>query len=166
MTAADDAGADLRADGSLSPPEELRDLLETVVEAFGLDAAVRVEQDGELLTGTVSGDDIGLLIGHHGHTIDAVQHVAQRVVLQAGGSGLRVVVDAAGYRERRAETLRGQADDAAAEALRAGRPVELEPMTSPERRIVHEYLRERGDVETYSEGDEPDRRLVVAPLAG
>jgi spoIIIJ-associated protein len=150
----------------LSPAEELRDLLETVAEALGLETQIRIDQDGELLTGTLSGDDLGLFVGHHGHTIDAVQHVAQRVVLQAGGTGLRVVVDAAGYRERREEALRTQADQASEEAVRASRPVELEPMTSSERRFVHEYLRERGDVETYSQGDEPERRLVVAPLAG
>jgi spoIIIJ-associated protein len=137
-----------------------------VAEALGLETHISIDQDGELLTGTLSGDDLGLFIGHHGHTIDAVQHVAQRIILQAGGTGLRVVVDAAGYRERRAEALRSQADQAAEEAVRASRPVELEPMTSTERRFVHEYLRERGDVETYSEGDEPERRLVVAPLTG
>jgi spoIIIJ-associated protein len=152
-------------DDGLSPAEELRDLLETIIEAMHLDARVRVDQDGEVLTGTLAGDDLGLFIGKHGHTIDAVQHVAQRIILQAGGTGLRVVVDAAGYRERRAEVLRGRADQAAEEALRAARPVELEPMSSSERRLVHEYLRERGDVETYSEGEEPERRLVVAPLA-
>jgi spoIIIJ-associated protein len=150
----------------LSPAEELRDLLETVAEALGLETQIRIDQDGALLTGTLSGDDLGLFIGHHGHTIDAVQHVAQRVILQSGGTGLRVVVDAAGYRERREEALRTQADQASEEAVRASRPVELEPMTSSERRFVHEYLRERGDVETYSQGDEPERRLVVAPLAG
>lgn len=163
MTDAGDA-SERRADEGLPPPEELRDLLETVVEAMGLDdARVHVEQDGERLTGTVTGAELGLFIGHHGHTIDAVQHVAQRIVLQSGGTGLRVVVDAADYRERRAEALRSEADRAADEALRTGRPVELEPMGSSERRIVHEYLRERGGVETYSEGEEPERRLVVEP---
>jgi spoIIIJ-associated protein len=159
------SGAEPRGDG-LSPAEELRDLLETIAEALDLDARVGISQDGEVLTGTLTGDDLGRFIGHHGHTIDAVQHVAQRVILQAGGTGLRVVIDAAGYRDRRAEVLRGRADQAAEEAVRSARAVELEPMSSSERRIVHEYLRERGDVETYSEGEEPDRRLVVAPLAG
>jgi spoIIIJ-associated protein len=161
-----DAARELHGESRLSPAEELRELLEAIAESMGLEPRVEVDQDGELLTGTLSGDDLGLFIGHHGHTIDAVQHVAQRVILQAGGTGLRVVVDAAGYRERRADVLRSQADRAAEEALRASRPVELEPMTSTERRFVHEYLRERGGVETYSEGDEPERRLVVAPPAG
>ena len=75
-----------------------------------------------------------------------------------------MVIDAAGYRDRRAAALRREADDAADAAVRGGRPVALDAMTASERKLVHEYLRERGDVETYSEGDEPDRHLVVAPL--
>ena len=74
------------------------------------------------------------------------------------------MVDAAGYRERREEALRRAADRAAAEALRYDRPVELEPMRALERKVVHNHLAERGDVETHSEGDEPDRRLVVSPV--
>ena len=85
-------------------------------------------------------------------------------MFREGPSPVRVVIDADGYRERRAEALRAEADEAAEEALRSGEPVELEPMPASERRIVHEYLRERGDVETHSEGDEPERRLVVSPL--
>jgi spoIIIJ-associated protein len=76
------------------------------------------------------------------------------------------VIDADGYRERRAEALRATALDAAEDALRAGEAVELEPMPASERRIIHEYLRERGDVQTHSEGEEPERYLVVEPLAG
>ena len=75
----------------------------------------------------------------------------------------RIVVDAAGYRARRREALEGQAADAADEAVRYARPVALDAMNATERRIVHEYLRDRDDVETHSEGDEPDRHLVVTP---
>jgi spoIIIJ-associated protein len=74
------------------------------------------------------------------------------------------VIDADGYRERRAESLKADAEEAAEEARRSGSPVELDPMPAAERRIVHEYLRERGGVGTHSEGDEPERRLVVSPL--
>jgi spoIIIJ-associated protein len=77
---------------------------------------------------------------------------------------VRVEIDADGYRARRAELLRADADDAAEEALRDGQPVELEAMPPSERRIVHEYLRERGGVETHSEGEEPKRFLVVSPV--
>ncbi|MEA2256953.1 MAG: spoIIIJ-associated protein [Solirubrobacteraceae bacterium] len=143
------------------------EVLEQVVGALGLKGSVEIEREGEVVTGTVHGHDLGLFIGRHGQTIDAVQHLAFRIALArgAGAEGdLRVVVDAEGYRARRAEILERQADRAADDALRYGRPVSLDAMTASERKIVHEYLRDRGDVETYSEGEEPDRHLVVAPL--
>ncbi len=148
----------------LTPAEELRDLLETLLEAMDLDGEVVIGETDDTLVGTVEGEDLGRFIGRHGQTIEAVQHLAQRIVLRGGG-GPRVIVDAAGYRARREATLRAQADEAAGAAVRTGRPVELEPMSSAERRFVHEYLRERGGVDTHSEGDEPERRLVVAPPA-
>lgn len=143
--------------------ETLRDLLEEIVAALGLEAEVIVEEGDGRLVGRVEGDELGVFIGRHGQTIDAVQHLAQRIVFHGGAGQPRIVVDAGGYRERRAESLRAQADQAAEEALRSGHPVELEPLPASERRVVHEHLRERGDVETYSEGEEPDRYLVVTP---
>lgn len=149
----------------LEPAEALRELLEEIVEDLQLDAVVEVEEDGDLLTGRVEGENVGLFIGRHGQTIDAVQHLAQRIVFPDGPADVRVVIDANGYRDRRAEALRGEADDAADEALSTGRPVELDPLPPFERKIVHEYLRERGDVETHSEGNEPERYLIVTPRA-
>lgn len=144
--------------------QALAELLETLVGALGLQAQVSVSDDGELVRGSLEGEDLGLFIGRHGETIDAVQHLAMRVVANAAGERRRVEIDAEGYRERRAQALRAQADSAAEDALRNGRPVALDSMSAPERKLVHEYLRERGDVQTYSEGDEPQRHLVVAPL--
>jgi len=146
-----------------APAEAVQELLERVVGALGLDATVDVADDGETCTGTVHGEELGLFIGRHGQTIDAVQHLAQRVAGARATEGPRIVVDAEGYRERREGILERQADQAADDALRFGRPVALDAMTAGERRHVHEYLRDRGDVQTYSEGDEPDRHLVVAP---
>jgi spoIIIJ-associated protein len=151
-------------DEELEPAELLEELLEEVAAGLGLDAEIEVEEQPGVLSGRLIGDDVGLFIGRRGQTIDAVQHLAQRIVFPDGPSPVRVQIDADGYRERRAELLRGDADDAADEAIRDGRPVELDPMPASERRIVHEHLRERGGIETYSEGDEPDRHLVVAPL--
>lgn len=119
-----------------------------------------------MLTGDLVGEDVGLFIGRHGQTIDAVQHLAQRIVFPGGPSRTRVVIDADGYRERRAQILREDADGAADDVLSTGSAVELEPMPASERRIVHEHLRERGDVQTHSEGDEPERFLVVSPFDG
>lgn len=151
-------------DEELEPAELLEELLEEVVAGLGLDAEVEVEERPGLLSGRLRGDDVGLFIGRRGQTIEAVQHLAQRIVFPEGPSQTRVEIDADGYRERRAEMLRADADDAAEEATREGHPVELEAMPPSERRIVHEYLRDRGGVETHSEGEEPGRFLIVSPV--
>ncbi len=152
------------ADEDLDAADALAELLEEIVDDFGLEADVEIDEQDGVLTGRIEGEDVGLFIGRHGQTIDAVQHLAQRIVFPEGPSSVRVVIDANGYRERRAQALRGEADDAADDALSSGKPVELDPLPPFERRIVHEYLRERGDVETHSEGNEPERYLVVSPL--
>ena len=147
--------------------EVLQQLLEKIADALDLDATVSVTEADDTITGVVEGQDVGLFIGHHGQTIEAVQHLAQRIAGEAApNERKRIVVDAAGYRERRATVLQRQADEAADKAVESGRPVALDAMTSSERRIVHEYLRDRGDVETHSEGNEPDRHLVVSPASG
>ena len=146
------------------PAERLRAVVTRVVQALGLRASVDVEETAEEIRATVNGDDLGLLIGKHGATIDALQHVAMRAALRGRDERKRVVVDAAGYRDRREAALHRAADRAVSDAVRFGRPVELEPMRAPERKVVHTYLRERTEVETHSEGDEPDRRLVVTPV--
>ena len=147
------------------PEEALRALLEEVVEALGLDAEIEVSADDEEVVGTLHGEDVGLFIGRHGQTIDAIQHIAQRALLaDIDAPRRRIVVDAEGYRARRQEALERQADEAAEEAVRYGRAVALDAMTATERKHIHNYLRERGGVETYSEGEEPERHLVVTPL--
>jgi spoIIIJ-associated protein len=151
-------------DQELAPAEALEELLEEIVEDLQLDADVEVEEAEGVLTGRLDGENVGLFIGRHGQTIDAVQHLAQRIVFPDGPSPVRVIIDANGYRERRAEALRADADDAADEAVSTGKPIELDPLPPSERRVVHEYLRDREDVETHSEGDEPERYLVITPL--
>jgi spoIIIJ-associated protein len=160
----EDDTLDREADEDLDPVEELQELLEEIVDSLGLEAQVEVEEQGEVLTGRIEGSDVGLFIGRHGQTIDAVQHLAQRIIFPEGPAAMRLIVDANGYRDRRAQALRAEADDAADQAMRTGRPVELDPLPPFERRIVHEYLRERGGVSTHSEGNEPERFLVISPL--
>ena len=146
--------------------ERVRELLERVSDALALDADVLIEEEGRVIHATLEGEDLGLFIGRHGQTIDAVQHLAFKTATrdQPPSAGVRAVVDAAGYRERREQALHRQADEAAASAVESGRPVALDAMSATERKVVHEYLKDRQDVETYSEGAEPDRHLVVAPL--
>jgi spoIIIJ-associated protein len=166
MSGADDIREDGDPDtGELEPVEALEELLEEVVDGLGLDAEIHVEERDGVISGRLEGEDVGLFIGRHGQTIDAVQHLAQRIVFPDGPSSVRVVIDANGYRERRAEALRAEAEDAADRAIASGKPVELDPLPPFERRIVHEYLRERGGVETHSEGNEPERFLVISPLS-
>jgi spoIIIJ-associated protein len=145
--------------------ERVRELLERVSAALGLDARVEVVEEEGTIRGTLHAEDLGLFIGRHGQTIDAVQHLAFKVAAAGERQPPRVVVDAAGYRERREQALHRQADEAAEDALRTTRPVALDAMSATERKVVHERLKDRDDVETYSEGNEPDRHLVVAPLS-
>jgi spoIIIJ-associated protein len=144
--------------------QRVRELMERLVSEFGVEATVDVHEDDDGVIGEFRGDDLGLVIGHHGQTIDAIQHLAYRIAFRGVDVRKRVVVDAAGYRERRAVALRAAADQAAETAVHDHRPVALEAMSALERKVVHEHLKTRHDVETYSEGQEPARRLVVAPL--
>jgi spoIIIJ-associated protein len=145
--------------------DRVREMLEQVNDALGLEADVRIDVDDERILGVIEGDDLGLFIGRHGQTIDAVQHLAFKIANRdTPRGGMRVVIDAAGYRARREQLLHRQADQAAEDAVNGGRPVALDAMSATERKVVHEHLKDRDDVETYSEGTEPDRHLVVAPL--
>jgi spoIIIJ-associated protein len=146
------------------PGERVREILRRITAHLGLRASVDVEEEAELLTGSVSGTELGLLIGKRGQTIDAIQLLCGQAAYRGQSGRKRVIVDAGGYRERREGTLRRQADRGAADALRFGREVELDAMSAQERRSVHEYLHERADVETHSEGDEPFRRVVITPV--
>lgn len=152
------------ADGDESAlAADLRELLTRIAAALRVDCQVAVVEDDETVTGTLSGGDLGLLIGRHGQTIDAVQYLANAVAYRAYGDDRKdVVVDAAGYRERRRETLEALAVRSAQRAISTGEAVELEPMSSIERRIVHLRLQDEPGVSTRSEGDEPYRFVVVA----
>jgi spoIIIJ-associated protein len=147
-----------------SSADRVRDLLERIAHATGVDASVEIHEDADGLHAEYVGDDLGLLIGHHGQTIDAIQHLAYRIASRGDGERHAVVIDAAGYRERRAAALRATADQAAQTAISRRRAVPLEAMTALERKVIHEHLKDRHDVETYSEGQEPSRHLVIAPL--
>jgi spoIIIJ-associated protein len=146
------------------PAERVRAILEHVIDALDLDASVEISEDERQITGTIDAEDVGRLIGRRGQTIDAVQFVCYRAAQRGATDRKRVIVDAGGYRERRREQVTSQADRAAERALESGKEIELEPMTPTERKVVHDHLAERSGVETFSEGDEPDRCVIVAPL--
>jgi spoIIIJ-associated protein len=141
---------------------DVRELLERVTRELGVRCRIDLAEDDEAVTASLTGGDLGLLIGRHGQTIDAIQYLANVIAWRAYGEGRKdVVVDAAGYRERRRATLESLALRSAEQAKATGGSVELDPMTSIERRIVHLCLKELPGVSTRSEGDEPYRYVVV-----
>jgi spoIIIJ-associated protein len=146
------------------PAERVRVMLERIAAAAGVDASVEVHEAEDGLHAEFLGDELRLLVGHHGQTIDAIQHLAYRIASRNTDPRVSVLVDAAGYRERRAAALRATADQAAQQAVSGRRAVALDAMTALERKVIHEHLKDRHDVETYSEGQEPSRYLVIAPL--
>jgi spoIIIJ-associated protein len=141
--------------------QHIRELVETVIGAMGVVADVEVREDDEGIVATCRGDDLGVVIGKHGQTIDALQTVANAALFRAGAHK-PVTVDAADYRSRRRRTLEGFALRGAEQAV-SGERVELEPMTPSERKVVHERLKDVPGVVTASEGTEPNRYVVILP---
>ncbi len=140
-----------------------RALLVRITGALGISCRISIEEDDERIVATVDGDDLGLLIGRHGQTIDSVQYLANAIVWRGATDRKRLVVDAAGYRARREEALEREALRAAERAVAGGEPVPLEPMSAIERRVVHERLKDYPGVATSSDGAEPHRYVVVTP---
>ena len=163
------ATGDRPAEGEAPPPVEgeaavARELLERIVRALDVDARVDVTESDDEVVATVTGGDLGVLIGRHGQMIDALQYLANAMAHRsAGDDRRRIVIDAAGYRARRSQTLETLARRSAEQASATGRRVELEPMSAVERRLVHEALKDDPEVETASEGVEPNRYVVVLP---
>ncbi|MGE5272445.1 MAG: RNA-binding cell elongation regulator Jag/EloR [Verrucomicrobiota bacterium] len=150
--------------GESPEASDLRDLLSRIAATLGVQCGVDVSEDDETVTGVLTGSDLGLVIGRHGQTIDAIQHLASAISYRTYGDGRKdVVVDAAGYRERRRATLEALALRSAGRARSDGEAIALEPMSSIERRIVHLRLQDEQGVTTRSEGEEPYRYVVVEP---
>ena len=141
----------------------VRELLERIVGTIGVQARLAIEEDDETVTASFSGRDLGLLIGKHGQTIDAIQYLVNAIVYR-GSTGDRkaIVVDAAGYRERRKATLDALAVRSAERVASSGQRVELEPMTAVERKVLHVRLKDFPGVTTSSEGTEPNRYVVIS----
>lgn len=154
--AGDDEASDAAADAL--------GLAQRIMDVVGVEGRASVREDDEAITVTYGGADVALLIGRHGQMIDAVQYLLNAISHRTYGAERKeVVVDAAGYRERRRATLEALAVRTAREVLDTGRRAELEPMTAVERKVVHLRLKEYEGVETTSEGTEPNRYVVVLP---
>ena len=145
---------------------EVRELVERIVYAIGVSGRVEIAEDEDTITASVTGADLGMLIGRHGQTIDSIQYLLNAILYRRGDDERKeVVIDAAGYRARRRATLESLAVRSAERALRSGDAIELDPMTAVERKVVHLKLKEFDGVETSSEGTEPNRYVVVHPVA-
>ena len=145
---------------------EARELVQRIVDGIGVSARVDVEEGDETITVVCDGPDLGMLIGRHGQTIDAIQYLANAAMYRGYAEERKeVVVDAAGYRARRRASLEALAVRSAESAVANGQAVELEPMTAVERKVVHIRLKEFDGVETTSEGTEPNRFVVISPVA-
>lgn len=148
----------------LTVPEVAENFLHDVFTAMNMAVTVNVDYDEDKRTMDIeiSGDEMGILIGKRGQTLDSLQYLVSLVVNKEVEEFIRVKLDTENYRERRRETLENLAKNIAYKVKRTKRPVSLEPMNPYERRIIHSALQNDRYVTTYSEGEEPFRRVVVA----
>ncbi|MDF2544023.1 MAG: hypothetical protein K0S47_3741 [Herbinix sp.] len=140
-----------------------KNFLDKIFRAMGLQANTEVVFDKDTSTVDINlqGDDMGVLIGKRGQTLDSLQYLVSLVVNKNSENYIKVKLDTENYRERRRETLENLAKNIAYKVKRTRKPVSLEPMNPYERRIIHSALQNDKFVETYSEGEEPYRKVVV-----
>jgi spoIIIJ-associated protein len=171
IASCDDAGSaeeqphSARREGESDDAAQLREIVDRITREIGVRCSIEVVESDEEIRVTCEGGELGLLIGKHGQTIDAIQYLANAILFRDRDDRKPVVVDAAGYRARRQATLDALALRSAEQAAATGQRVELDPMTAVERKIVHEKLKEDPEVETLSEGTEPNRYVVIIPRA-
>jgi spoIIIJ-associated protein len=148
---------------TISPVDEAKDFLLSVARAMGVEPSIDVHKNGREVEFRLSGEKMALLIGKRGQTLNALQHLTQLAANKASDQFLTILLDAENYRERRRQTLTNLAERLADKALRINRAVSLEPMPSYERKVIHTALVNAKKVDTYSEGSEPNRYIVIAP---
>ena len=150
--------------GESGPHAQVRELLDRMTRGIGVQCRIELQEEGGgVVRATCSGRDLGLLIGKHGQTIDALQYLVNAILARGGERPFEVIVDAAGYRARRQASLESLALRSADRALASDAAVELDPMTAVERKVVHVRLKDVEGIETRSEGTEPNRFVVIAP---
>lgn len=138
-------------------------LLNRIFERMGVQVEMNVEEKNDALYINMKGDDLGILIGRRGETMDALQFLVNLSVNKNQEVRRKVIIDVEGYRHRREDTLQKLAAKLANKARQRGRSVVLEPMSSQERKIIHTALQGRDDIYTFSEGDEPYRKIIISP---
>lgn len=145
------------------PVEDATQFLKSVASKMGVDVTISVKEEEEGTVLEMSSEKIAILIGKRGQTLNALQYLTNLVANRSSKEFKRIILDAENYRERRKETLEKLAHRLASKALKINKSVSLEPMPSLERKVIHMTLREHGKVETYSEGSEPHRRVIITP---
>ncbi len=138
-------------------------LINAIVNAMDLPVETQVEDDGQVIKVNIQGEDLGVLIGRRGDTLDALQYLVNLAVNKNTEKRRKIIIDVEGYRKRREDTLQKLAFKLADKAKKRGKSIILEPMNSHERRIIHTALQVCDDIYTFSEGEEPYRKIVIAP---
>jgi len=139
------------------------ELLEKIFKAMRIQVGIKVTERENEINIDLEGEDLGILIGRRGETLDALQYLVNLAVNRGQEVIKKINIDVEGYRKRREETLQKLAFKLANKSVQRGRSVVLEPMSSQERRIIHTALQSRNDVYTFSEGEEPNRKIIIAP---
>lgn len=141
---------------------EAKTFLRDVLNSMGIKSEIRIKEEEDAVKITLTGPDMGILIGYRGETLDSLQYLVSLVVNKGHETAYkRVVLDTENYRSKREETLKRLAQKVAGTVRRTGKLIRLEPMNPYERRIIHSALQDDRFIQTYSEGDEPYRRVVV-----
>jgi spoIIIJ-associated protein len=143
--------------------DRARDFLERIVRAMGVEAQIAIKENEHDLNIGLEGQNLGILIGRRGETLNALQYLVNVAVNKNQKERKRIFLDVEGYRKKREDTLVSLANKLAEKAKRRGRSVVLEPMNPQERRIIHTTLRGRDDIYTFSEGEDPFRKIIIAP---
>ncbi|MEK5059957.1 MULTISPECIES: RNA-binding cell elongation regulator Jag/EloR [unclassified Paenibacillus] len=145
------------------PYYEASEFIKEVAAGMGLevDIDIKKNRDGKIFN--ITGDNLGLIIGRRGQTLDALQYLANIVANKHSTSFVRIVLDAENFRQRRRKTLEELAERLALQVIRTGKEVILEPMSSQERKVIHAKLQHHRQIKTYSKGEEPNRRVVITP---
>ncbi|AJD31529.1 RNA-binding cell elongation regulator Jag/EloR [Clostridium sporogenes] len=142
--------------------KEVRDFLESILKSMNVEANINIKENKDVIKIDLSGSDMGIIIGYRGETLDSLQYLVSLVINKDQSCHYkRVILDTENYRDKREETLKKLARRLGHKVRESGRPVKLEPMNPYERRIIHSELQNNNYVETYSEGEEPFRKVVI-----
>ncbi|MFZ5645073.1 MAG: RNA-binding cell elongation regulator Jag/EloR [Bacillota bacterium] len=146
-----------------TPARRINSIMTDILNTMNLEAKIKIAERDNTITLNLEGENLGILIGRRGETLDALQYLVNLSINKNQENRKKLILDIEGYRKRREETLKKLAHKLADKAMQRGRNVVLEPMNSLERRIIHTALQGRDDISTFSEGEEPYRKIIISP---